>query len=138
MNAKADVVAVIRQWVQKAEEDFFSMDLLFIPEENCPFTAVCFHAQQCVEKYIKGLLVSLSIEFPRTHDLEELHRLVPRSFNVPISEDEKDQFSHFAALDRYPGDYYPLARDQAREAVAVARRVREAVRALLPKEALDS
>jgi HEPN domain-containing protein len=35
-------------------------------------TAVCFHAQQCVEKYLKALLQEHELSFSRTHDLEAL------------------------------------------------------------------
>jgi HEPN domain-containing protein len=31
-----------------------------------------FHAQQCVEKYLKALLVAPGLAFPRTHDLTAL------------------------------------------------------------------
>ena len=30
----------------------------------------CFHAQQCAEKALKGFLVQLGIDFPRTHIIE--------------------------------------------------------------------
>ncbi len=40
--------------------------------EESPTDTVCFHAQQCVEKYLKAVLVSEAIDFPKTHDLEEL------------------------------------------------------------------
>ena len=33
---------------------------------------VCFHAQQCAEKALKGMLTHLSIQHPRTHALEEI------------------------------------------------------------------
>jgi HEPN domain-containing protein len=34
---------------------------------------------------------------------------------------------------RYPGDWEPITREEAEEAVAIARRVRDAVRTHLPK-----
>ena len=40
-----------------------------------PYDTACFHAQQAVEKYLKGMLAWRSLEIPRTHDLEELQRL---------------------------------------------------------------
>jgi hypothetical protein len=39
-----------------------------------PKTA-CFHAQQAVEKCLKGLLALHGQAFPATHNLEELQRL---------------------------------------------------------------
>jgi HEPN domain-containing protein len=34
--------------------------------------AIYFHAQQCIEKYLKASLQEANIAFRRTHDLEEL------------------------------------------------------------------
>ncbi|MGA2770210.1 MAG: HEPN domain-containing protein [Bryobacteraceae bacterium] len=31
-------------------------------QEDCPFDTVCFHAQQCVEKYLKALLLQAGSE----------------------------------------------------------------------------
>ncbi len=36
------------------------------------YDAVCFHAQQCVEKYLNALLQENGTIFPRTHNLVEL------------------------------------------------------------------
>jgi HEPN domain-containing protein len=33
---------------------------------------ICFHAQQCAEKYLKALLEGQIIVFRKTHDLVEL------------------------------------------------------------------
>jgi HEPN domain-containing protein len=33
-----------------------------------PFDTVCFHAQQCVEKYLKSWLVFRCMNVPRSHD----------------------------------------------------------------------
>jgi HEPN domain-containing protein len=33
---------------------------------------VCFHLQQCIEKYLKARLNEAGIPFPKTHDLERL------------------------------------------------------------------
>jgi len=42
----------------------------------------------------------------------------------------------YATVTRYPGDYEPVPLSEARRAVAIARRVRKEVKALMPKEAL--
>ncbi len=60
-----------REWVEKAEGDFAVAGRE--PAAPAPvFDAVCFHAQQCVEKYLKALLQDRGIDFPRTHDLVAL------------------------------------------------------------------
>ena len=66
----------VKEWVAKAEGDFGTAqrELQAAGERN--LDAVCFHAQQCVEKLMKGLLIHLGVTPPRTHDLLELDALL--------------------------------------------------------------
>lgn len=61
--------ADFRAWFKKAESDLKTAEHILTLKESCPFDIVCFHAQQCAEKYLKALLVFRSIDFPKTHDL---------------------------------------------------------------------
>jgi len=62
---------IVKQWMQKAENDFKTGNDEFQTEE--PATdMVCFHMQQCVEKYLKAYLVFHSKEFRKTHNIAEL------------------------------------------------------------------
>ncbi len=100
---------------------------------TAPTDTVCFHAQQCVEKYLKALLVLEEIDFPRTHDLEKLVSLLPARARAGLSNEEQAKLTEYAAAARYPGwGEIPLA--EARRAVAIARRVRREIRRLLPRE----
>ncbi len=40
------------------------------------YDAVCFHAQQCVEKYLKARLADGEVAFPKLHDLGALLNFV--------------------------------------------------------------
>ena len=64
--------ASTRDWVTKADEDFAAALTLARPRKKPLSGLVCFHAQQCVEKYLKARLNEGSIQFHRTHDLEQL------------------------------------------------------------------
>jgi HEPN domain-containing protein len=59
MNAPLEHLALVRLWIEKAESDYKAFQKLLEMGEDCPFDTVCFHAQQCVEKYIKARLVYL-------------------------------------------------------------------------------
>jgi len=50
----------VKEWVLKAEADFATAgrELQATTAQN--YDAVCFHAQQCVEKLMKALLLGLS------------------------------------------------------------------------------
>jgi len=60
---------LIRRWVSKAEENYRNAEFVLTLEKDCPLSTICFHSQQCVEKYLKALLISCSLPVPRSHDL---------------------------------------------------------------------
>lgn len=130
------VVAVIRGWVEKAENDLKNAALTLRAGEECPPDTVAFHAQQCAEKYLKALLSFRGTDFPRIHDLGELVALVSADVSIGISVEEQRRLTAYATVTRYPGDYEPVSLAEARRAVTLARRVRAAVRKALPGEAL--
>jgi len=73
MNGAPDARKVATQWVEKAEHDLRNAEHTLTLVDDCPFDTICFHAHQCVEKYFKAGLTAFGTEFPRTHDLTELH-----------------------------------------------------------------
>ena len=136
MSASADVIALVRQWIAKAEEDLRTAEHTLTLKRRCPFATVCFHAQQCIEKYLKALLASLSIDFPRIDDLAELVALLPAGYTIPLLPAQMERLTDYATVTRYPGEREPLTRADAKEAIASARAARRAVRGYLPKDAL--
>ena len=70
-----ELLRVARQWVQKAQNDLKNAIYTLQMGEDCPTDTVCFHAQQCVEKYIKALLVFRGTAFPKTHNIRVLRTL---------------------------------------------------------------
>ncbi|MFA6242474.1 MAG: HEPN domain-containing protein [Candidatus Hydrogenedentales bacterium] len=133
MPGSEDVFAVVREWVLKAENDLTNATHTLKLRDDCPTDTVCFHAQQCVEKYLKALLVLKGIRFPRVHNIEELIALVPKTDRPELSADEQERLTDFATVTRYPGIYEPVTLSDARTAVSVARRVRRSIRSVLPK-----
>jgi len=91
---------------------------------------VCFHCQQCAEKYLKALLQELGIRVRRTHELLkllgdlQLHHPSLRSLRRGL-----DFLTRFAVETRYPGD--DATKRQAEAALRWAKRVRQAARLLL-------
>ena len=62
------------EWVEYAEEDLIIAKSAL--RRSKPLTiGSCFHSQQCAEKYLKAILVSQNVEFPKTHDLLILNTL---------------------------------------------------------------
>ena len=136
MSAPPEIVHVVRQWVEKAEGDLRGARHMLKLENNCPFHIVCFLAQQCAEKYLKALLTLQSIPFPKTHELWRLFLMLKTGANLKLEKADLIIVTRYAADSRYPGEFDPLSRDDAEEAVAIAQDVRKAVRAKLPQAAL--
>lgn len=129
------VAAVAREWIAKAESDLLTASHTLKLGRRCPTDAVCFHAQQCAEKYIKALLVLQQIDFPKTHDLEALAARLRGSRKPGLAPDDLARLKRYATVTRYPGaEEIPLT--DAREAIAAVRRVRKSIRTLLPRRAL--
>ena len=89
-------------------------------------SAVCFHAQQAVEKYIKALLTELAIGFPRVHDIGDLLERVPDAVRPQIEPVAQEKLTYYAVASRYPGDAW-VTHEDAETAVAAAREVRAAI-----------
>lgn len=53
----------IGEWIAKAEEDYAGAVDLQRRRKNPLPNLVCFHAQQCAEKYLKAYLISQRIPF---------------------------------------------------------------------------
>lgn len=115
------------EWVQKAEQDFSSADvLLHAGEVPLPDTA-CFHCQQCAEKYLKAFLQEHQIEFERRHNLMPLLDLCV-SIDVDFSSIKSDlqTLDRYAVIVRYPG--ITLNVETAKSALDAAERVRIFIR----------
>lgn len=106
--------------------------------KDCPTDTVCFHAQQCVEKYIKAVLVLHATPFPKTHDLSMLVALLPTKLRPQLDRKDQKLLTDYATIRRYPdpGGEPEISFTEARKAVARARRVRRELRKHLPKPAL--
>ena len=55
MNEPPESLRWVRQWIEKAEGDLRNAEHTLTLEQDCPLDTVCFHAQQCAEKYLKAL-----------------------------------------------------------------------------------
>jgi len=48
---------IVSEWVQKAQADLLTSRRELAVQDDPNYDAVCFHAQQCAEKYLKACLV---------------------------------------------------------------------------------
>ena len=115
------------EWVNKAEADFATALRELRARRQPNYDAACFHAQQCVEKYLKARLIEADIPFPRSHDLEEMLDL--NLSEEPLWEVFRARLinlTSFAITFRYPGE--SATRDMAKLAVSNCQIIRKAIR----------
>ena len=84
MTVPHEVAHIVRQWIEKAEDDFKAASYLLNLREDCPVSTVAFHAQQCSEKYIKAALTYYLIPFQKTHDLSNLFLKIPNPADISL------------------------------------------------------
>jgi HEPN domain-containing protein len=134
MSVPPEVFHVVRQWVEKAEQDLVVTDRLLAEGNARLAEVVCFHAQQCVEKYVKSILALNDIDPPKTHDIESIIDQLADPRAVSLSVAERRRLTKYATV-TYPGDHDPITLEEAQRAVEIARRARTELRCLLPVQA---
>jgi len=119
---------LVQQWLDKAEADYGL--IVHLVSENTPFlSAVGFHAQQAVEKFLKSFLVQHQVEFPKTHNLGEILNLVA-TIDTPLADSLRKVtvLNPFSVETRYPGDIPEISPEDAKKAVKLVSNVRKAIR----------
>lgn len=120
----------LREWVAKADGDFQAANEL-ATSRQANHDAICFHAQQCIEKLLKAVLVQHGVTPPHTHDLLKLDQLVRSAQSVWKCERKDLRFlTRGSVAFRYPGESATVAHSAA--ALSICTRLRDALKELLP------
>lgn len=130
------LIILLREWLAKADDDLLTAAHTLTLGADCPSHTVCFHVQQCVEKYLKALLVFQATPFPKTHNIHELRALLPPKLRPKLDRSAQKRLTRYAVVTRYPGAGREITLTKARHEVALARRVRREIRRHLPRAAL--
>ena len=117
------------EWIQKTERDYNAIALhqqAAVPD----YDHICFHAQQCIEKYLKAWLQEANIPLPRSHDLLALLGLIlPVIPSWHTWQTDFSTIAPYAVEFRYPGK--SATSENAEHAVKTCHVVRQAVREAL-------
>lgn len=85
---------------------------------------ICFHAQQAAEEALKATLLSNKIDFPLTHDIEELIELAGQNGLVlPQEVIDAGGLTPYAVEARYPGHLEEIVPSDVEEAIGIAEAV---------------
>ena len=113
---------VVEEWIRKADGDFRTAGREL--EADPPnYDAVCYHAQQCIEKLLKAMLIQRQTMPPRTHDLVVLGQMLAAVLpNWSWPTDELRLLTRAAVAFRYPGE--TADEPEAKASLCVCARVR--------------
>ncbi len=112
------------EWVQKAEDDFVVAQKMYRARKRPVYDAVCFHAQQCAEKYLKAFLQENHRDVPKIHKLLDLLKLckeVDASLEILVTD--LKELERFSVNVRYPG--VSAEKEEAKIALKAARVVKD-------------
>ena len=91
------------EWLRKARNDLLSAKAILASEHGIT-DVPCFHAQQTVEKSLKGFLTWHNVSFGKTHDLMVLLAAVVEIDPAFIGDRAVcEELVEFAVDVRYPG-----------------------------------
>lgn len=113
--------AEARRWLQYAREDLLGAREIF--GSTAIARHACWLAQQAAEKALKALLISEQVEHPRSHDLDLLWNLLPRSIRSHSENLELSELTEWAVEARYPGDWPEASSVDADRAIQNAEKV---------------
>ena len=115
------------EWVAKAEGDFLTAGRELRARRSPNYDAVCFHAQQCAEKYLKAVLQEGEKHIPKIHNLIELMLFceeIDSSFEMLRAD--LVTMERFSVRTRYPGE--TAEKGDAQSAYAAAGTARKFIR----------
>jgi HEPN domain-containing protein len=120
-------LSVVKLWFKKADSDLKNIENNLKADEP-PTDTICFHAQQAIEKYIKGALIYFGKHITKTHDLVNL--LTSITEHLPELEGLEDEFheiTRYGVEVRYPDIFYEPSMEEANEAYKAALKVKKIV-----------
>ena len=118
---------ITREWVEKAEADFATAQREIRVRKHPNYDGVCFHCQQCAEKYLKARLQEGRVVFAKTHNLLVLLDLLLPSYQTwNVLRPDLLILNNFAVAYRYPGESTDL--HTTRDAFERCKRIRAVVR----------
>jgi HEPN domain-containing protein len=121
----------LEKWLKFCDEDLRAADATL--KDNV-FSAVCFHAQQAVEKAIKAVLLAKSGKVPRDHSVLRLAEMSDDKELFGLHKEELEFLDMFYVPTRYP-DALPGSlpeglpnKEDAEKAVVSAKKVVEFIK----------
>jgi len=112
-----------KEWLSHAISDL-KLARLGRKHQDVLYQQICFHAQQAVEKALKAVLLFGKINFPLTHDIQELIDIFEKAgVSLPSSFLDAGNLTPYAVETRYPGYWGEITEFDVDEAIKIAEMV---------------
>lgn len=128
--SKIDIVC---KWFKKAEDDLIVARHLYEDLYPKQIEIICYHAQQTIEKALKGFLIYNDIEAPKTHDLVALCRMCSK-IDSTFKEitDDCAVLTLYSSITRYPNEI-EMDENEAANAIVKAQTIYDFNVAMIPE-----
>lgn len=136
MSDSDTTVSETLRWLAYARKDLRSAELLLKAKESFA-NQICYLSQQAAEKGIKASLVFSRIDFPFTHDLDDLRDLLPGDWHCKQAYTQLKALSEWAVDSRYPGVSEDPSKAQSKEAYSQAKGILESIEKTLVQRGLS-
>lgn len=119
--------ALVAEWLTKAEQDYHSAWRDYRARKFPNYDGAGFHAQQCVEKYLKGFLVSNGQPSAWGHDLLAIaEKCLPFFPELELEKPLLALLTKFGVRYRYPGE--SALKADAKNAINAMEQLRKLIR----------
>ena len=108
-------------WLRYAVGDLELAKMCGLP--NVLLESLCCHAQQCVEKALKAVLVAYHVPVLKTHNIGLILDLVSEHTAIPKGLEDAAILTDYAVMCRYPGDVEPIGQPEYERALCLADKV---------------
>ena len=103
--ARCCMPPITHEWIAKAEGDFATLQREIQVVDFPNYDGICFHAQQCAEKYLKARLCEAGSRFGKVHDLVALLNSVLKwEPTWEVCREDLAYLTEFSVTYRYPGE----------------------------------
>lgn len=117
---------IAKEWFKTADLDYGSA-LFLLKMKPMPLEIICYHCQQCAEKYLKGFIAYFGGGVFKTHDLLVLNKRCSE-INDRFHEIEEAciQLTDYGVNIRYPY-HLEISENDVRQAITDAHKIKEFV-----------
>lgn len=124
---------ITAKWIEKAESDY-RVARRSLQAEPLPADVICFHVQQCIEKYVKAFLQEqgIPVEYADSKMASLLLDCASADPDFESYRNDFEQLDQFGIKTLYPGRW--ASQQDVLDASAILERVRPFIRSKLGLE----